>query len=70
MAALKTEISPQDNEDENERENDVEEAGGEITPGDESKKKKRKKKKKKTRRLFVTNSCDRYNFRIFSYRRH
>ncbi|XP_063926053.1 methionine aminopeptidase 2 isoform X2 [Zophobas morio] len=48
MAALKTEISPQDNEDENERENDVEEAGGEITPGDESKKKKRKKKKKKT----------------------
>ncbi|XP_044271835.1 methionine aminopeptidase 2 [Tribolium madens] len=48
MAALKTEINPQDNEDENENENEVEEVSAEGVPGDATKKKKKKKKKKKT----------------------
>jgi predicted DNA binding CopG/RHH family protein len=48
MAALKTEINPQDNEDENENENDVEDVGAENHSGEAGKKKRKKKKKKKT----------------------
>lgn len=57
MAALKTEINPQeDNEDENE--NDLEEVGAETAPGDAGKKKKKKKKKKKAGKFKLGDKID------------
>ncbi|RZC40155.1 methionine aminopeptidase 2 [Asbolus verrucosus] len=47
MAALKTEINSQENEDDNENENDAEDQGVENNSGEVGKKKRKKKKKKK-----------------------